>query len=149
MGTLFSEISDLALITMQDYKLDQLYEKSEEDFATFMAGFIVRSIPLFAHCKQSLDYDLEEQAFINVLTNKEKDILANYVIQLWVERIQHNLTRLSATMTPSDAKRTNLPQQIEKTQSVINEMREKNNQNETVYELQTFDFRKAANGDFF
>lgn len=45
MATTFEDIENLALVTIQDYKLDKLYAQSQDDFSTFLAGLVVRAVP--------------------------------------------------------------------------------------------------------
>lgn len=149
MATPFSAVEDLALVTIQDYKLDQLYEKNPLDWETFLSGFVVRASLHFTDSKTDLSYDLEQKAFINDLSNAEINILVYLFIEMWIERISQNLTQIVSTMTPSDAKRTNVPAMVKEQQYKLDVAREKNSQRITEYGYANADFQQWANGVFF
>lgn len=149
MATPFSEVIDLAMITIQDYKLDKLFQISESDWATFLSGFVVRAVPKFTNSKTPLNYDLTAQTFNNTLSLQEINILVYWFIEIWLERCQQELSQIKATMTPSDAKRTNVPQLIKERQVLIDECREKNSQTETVYGINNVNWINWGNGNFW
>ena len=67
MGTPFLNIYDRALVVIQDFRLDNLYEMDYKTFILFMKGFLVNGIDLFNGCLVNLDYeDIEEEEF-NIL----------------------------------------------------------------------------------
>lgn len=76
----FDEIEDLALVTINDYRLAKLWEQDEEEFKTYMDGFLFKAVADFIQCKQSLEYSLEERVFLSDLTHREKVILANWIV---------------------------------------------------------------------
>lgn len=78
--TSFDEVEDLALVIINDYRLRKLWEKSEEEFKTYMDGFLIKSIPQFKQCKQSLDYNMETRMFMSTLSLIEKSILADLLV---------------------------------------------------------------------
>ena len=85
--TPFSEIRELSLITIDDYKIDNLAQTDLEAFELYIQGFIIRAIPEFDGCLQSLEYELTPvPQFINTLTHKEKSILGKLVTLVWLER---------------------------------------------------------------
>ena len=79
MGTPFSEIIDMAMIGIRDYKLDTVFENDPEIFEKIMIGYLLKSVPKFTGCKQSLEYDLDTQTFNSTLDAIEIDILADLV----------------------------------------------------------------------
>ena len=85
--TPFSEIRELSLIAIDDYKIDNLAQIDQEAFELYIQGFIIRAIPEFDGCLQSLEYELTPiPQFINTLTHKEKSILGKLVTLVWLER---------------------------------------------------------------
>lgn len=85
--TSFDDIIDLALVEVNDYRLTKLYEnQTENDFNTYVDGFLISAIPLFSKCRQSLDYNLEERVFTNDLTLLEKSILAKLWVLQWYRK---------------------------------------------------------------
>lgn len=146
--TAFSTIEDLALVTIQDYKLDKLYRDNPTDWETFIAGYVVRGSLLFGNSRIDLSYDLNTLSFNADLTNDEIVILVNLFVQMWLERVQFNLSRLGATMTPSDAKRTSIYSMIKEQQELIDRTREKNSQLMTEYGRNSVDWGNWGNGIF-
>lgn len=85
--TSFDDIIDLALVEVNDYRLTKLYEnQTENDFNTYVDGFLISAIPLFSKCRQSLDYNLEERVFTNDLTLSEESILAKLWVLQWYRK---------------------------------------------------------------
>ena len=87
MSTSFDQVIDLALVTVDDYKLVKLYNQSQEGFQKWCDGFLLSAIPNFFQCRQSLDYDLSTRQFVSELTNVEISILADLWIIEWVNNI--------------------------------------------------------------
>src|SRR5699024_4678753 len=98
MNTRFEEIYDVALVVIQDYKLDNVYKSDPEVFYTFMRGLLTVGIPYFNGCLNDLSYSSEEieilnegeepikrtvYFFNNELTLKEKSILSKIVVYNW------------------------------------------------------------------
>lgn len=149
MATTFSQIEDLAMVTIKDYKLDKLYCNDPQKFETVLAGIMVRAVPLFNNSVTSLEYDLTTNSFTADLSLTEQNILAMLFVQIWLESKQNNLTQIASTMTPSDAKRTNVSQMIAERQNLIEMAREKNSQAMMDYAHKTVDWISMANGNFF
>ena len=149
MATPFSTIEDLALVTIQDYKLDRMYRASPTNWETFVAGYVVRASLHFDNSNIDLSYDLINKQFINTLGNSEIQILVYLFIQMWIERVAQNLTQIVSTMTPSDAKRTNVPAMVKEQQYKLDTLREKTAQMITEYSYANADFQGWANGNFF
>ena len=85
MATTFNDIIDMALITIQDYKLDELYSTSQANFETITEGFLLRGLPKFNTCRQSLDYDLNTKSFVSTFTPLEISILSDLWVEEWFE----------------------------------------------------------------
>lgn len=148
MGTPFSDIEDLALVTIQDYKLDALYQASQTDWATFVGGFVARASLLFRTSAIDLSYDINTLSFNSTLGRSEKNILVYLFIQMWLERSAQNLSQKMATMTPADAKRTNLPTTLKEQQYALDSIREKTTQLMTEYSYDNAAWSSWLNGDF-
>lgn len=148
MGTPFSDIEDLALVTIQDYKLDALYQTSQTDWATFVGGFVARASLLFRTSTIDLSYDINSLSFNNTLGRTEINILVYLFIQMWLERSAQNLSQKMATMTPADAKRANLPTTLKEQQYSLDTIREKTAQLMTEYSYDNAAWRSWLNGDF-
>lgn len=77
MATSFDTIEDLALVSINDYRLAKLYNQSEDDFRTYLDGFLLRGVPYFTQCRQTLEYDAINRQFTADLTLLEQSILAD------------------------------------------------------------------------
>ena len=85
--TSFDQVIDLALVTVDDYKLVKLYNQSEQEFKKWCDGFLLSAVPNFFQCRQSLEYDATTRQFVSDLTNIEISILADFWIIEWVNNI--------------------------------------------------------------
>lgn len=107
MATSFDEVIDLGLVLVDDYKLNKLYTNSPEDFYKFCDGILIKSIPNFVNCNQSLDYIVNYsenppvREFVNTLTMYEKDILADYWALEWFTRETQVASRINAALQNS------------------------------------------------
>ena len=146
--TAFSTIEDLALVTIQDYKLDSLYKSNPTDWETFIAGFVVRASLLFDNSRVDLSYDLDTLSFNADLGNSEVLVLVYLFIQMWIERVQQKLSDLVPTMTPSDAKRTGISTVMKERQEMLNQIREKTSQLMVDYGKQSVNWQDWGNGVF-
>lgn len=146
--TAFSTIEDLALVTIQDYKLDSLYKSNPTDWETFIAGFVVRASLLFDNSRVDLSYDLDTLSFKANLGNSEILVLVYLFIQMWIERVQQKLSDLVPTMTPSDAKRTGISTVMKERQEMLNQMREKTSQLMVDYGKNSVNWQDWGNGVF-
>ena len=85
--TSFDDVIDLALVEINDYRLNKLYEKgTEEDFNTYVDGILITAIPLFKNCKKVLSYDIEERTFTLDLSSLEITILAKLWVLQWYRK---------------------------------------------------------------
>lgn len=146
--TAFSTIEDLALVTIQDYKLDSLYKSNPTDWETFIAGFVVRASLLFDNSRVDLSYDLDTLSFNANLGNSEILVLVYLFIQMWIERVQQKLSDLVPTMTPSDAKRTGISTVMKERQEMLNQIREKTSQLMVDYGKNSVNWQDWGNGVF-
>lgn len=85
--TSFDDVIDLALVEINDYRLNKLYEKGEEeDFNTYVDGILITAIPLFKNCKKVLSYNIEERTFTSELSSLEITILAKLWVLQWYRK---------------------------------------------------------------
>ena len=85
--TSFDDVIDLALVEINDYRLNKLYEKGEEeDFNTYVDGILITAIPLFKNCKKVLSYNIEERTFTSELSSLEITIVAKLWVLQWYRK---------------------------------------------------------------
>lgn len=88
MATPFKEIYDLALISINDFRLDKLYLSSPTDFYNVLYGYLKKSIAKFTVCATDLSNrtsNAETGQFNNTLTDIESDILSTYLVLEWLD----------------------------------------------------------------
>lgn len=111
MATSFSIIEDIALVTVDDYKIAKLYNLDEDGFYKYCDGFLVSAIPNFYQCRQSLEYNLDNREFENDLTQKEISILADLWAIEWMRREIRRASQLANSLQTSQSFKTHSPAQ--------------------------------------
>lgn len=137
--TSFDEIIDLALVTVNDYRLSKLAEQGEENFNTYVDGFLISSIPYFPECRQSLDFDEEQRQFESDLTNLEKSILANLWIIQWYSRDNQTYALYRQHLqSASSFKNHSESQNLKENSIYLDKLREELDRQKISYQLQEF-----------
>lgn len=137
--TSFDEIIDLALVTVNDYRLSKLAGQGEENFNTYVDGFLISSIPYFPECRQSLDFDAEQRQFESDLTNLEKSILANlWVIQWYARDNQTYALYRQHLQSASSFKNHSESQNLKENSIYLDKLREELDRQKISYQLQEF-----------
>lgn len=137
--TSFDEIIDLALVTVNDYRLSKLAEQGEENFNTYVDGFLISSIPYFPECRQSLDFDAEQRQFESDLTNLEKSILANlWIIQWYARDNQTYALYRQHLQSVSSFKNHSESQNLKENSIYLDKLREELDRQKISYQLQEF-----------
>jgi hypothetical protein len=147
--TPFSDVYDLALMLIQDYTLNNLYQISPTDFETFMQGLLIRAIPDFKNCEQDLsNYDENAGTFNITLTYVEKDILAKLLtIKWWVRGIQ-DIRQTNLHLNDNDFKHFSEAQNLAGKQNYREVLREEVDRDMTEYGLKNINWTEWANGKF-
>jgi len=150
MATTYDEIYDLALVSIRDYKLDELFNISEPDFKTYLKGFLIRAIPKFTNSRQDLD-DRDDvlDTFNITLTTKEQDILATLLTNQWLEKEIKDVTQFNLHLNDTDFKHYAESKNLQEKQNLHDKTRERVNQDMTDYGLKQIDWQAWANGNFF
>lgn len=143
--TSFDTIIDLAMATIQDYKLNNLYDSSQDDFATITNAFLVRGLPEFTNCKSSLAYDSNQHAFLTDLSPLEISILADLWVYEWFNWHVQNVTQFQGKMSPSDFKHYSEAENLKQKSEYMDKIREKFNQKMVDYSLQTVNWDSLGN----
>lgn len=136
MGTPFSDVIDMALVCMQDYKLDALAKNDPDTFEQVMVNYLVKSVPKFSGCLQSLDFDLASLSFNNVLSIKEIDILADYLVMTWWEEHNNDVLVYTEALRDADFNRYATGQNMARRIETVDGLREKVRQDVNDYQMQ-------------
>lgn len=102
MGTSLSEIYDIFMLTVTDYRLNDLFEMSETDFENYLNGFLEFAIADFDICDQDLNYDKETNSFSETLTRENKIILATLMTKHWLNKLVNDITQMNLHVTDRD-----------------------------------------------
>ncbi len=87
MTTDYSDVYDLFITKVKDWKLDSLYASSLVDFETYLQRFLIDAVASFEDvCNQSLEKDDTEAEFSETLTQRNQLILANLMIEGWLDK---------------------------------------------------------------
>lgn len=149
MGTSFDDVIDMGLITIQDYKLDNLLNiNNGTAFQTFCDGLLIRSLPTFYQCVTDLSYDATSRTFTNILSSLEISILADIFVYTWFERVVNNITQIENKMSPSDFKHYSEAENLKQKSEYKDKMREMYSQKINEYLHLNADWSSMASGDF-
>lgn len=123
--TTFDVVEDRALTIIDDYKLDKLFQLSEEQFNTFCDGLLIKAAGDFIDCVKSLDYDEENRQFTATLDNNEINILANYFVITWWERETNVASQIALKLKTNNTFAFNSEaQNFKEKQNIIDKLRE-------------------------
>lgn len=137
MATSFDTIIDLALSTVDDYTLVKLYNQGEAEFLKFCDGLLIRAIPNFYHCRQSLAYDAEKREFVSDFSPLEVSILADLWAIEWMTRKVDNSSQFQAKLQNSGSfKNHSEAQNLKEKTAWLDRMRERVYQKITDYQLE-------------
>lgn len=123
--TTFDVVEDRALTIIVDYKLDKLFQLSEDQFNTFCDGLLIKASGEFTDCVKSLDYDEENRQFTATLDNNEINILAYYFVIAWWERETNVASEIALKLKTNNTFAFNSEaQNFKEKQNVIDKLRE-------------------------
>lgn len=149
MGTPFSTIVDRALITINDYKLDALYEEDMDAFEKVLTGYVVKAVPYFTQCLKPLDYDMETLEFEADLDMYEINILADYVVIVWYESQLQDVLEFQESLQDKEFKRYSTGQNLVPRQNYLTELKTRVKQEGQNYQaLQNFNSLPFFGGAF-
>lgn len=137
--TSFDDVIDLALVTVNDYRLSKLITQGVADFNTYVDGFLISAIPFFPECKQDLSYNLDERTFNSDLTSLEKSILANLWVIQWYSRDNQTYALYRQHLqAASSFKNHSESQNLKENSAYLDKLREELDRQKVAYQLQSF-----------
>lgn len=149
MSTLYSDIYDLAMIEIRDYKLDKIYALSPTNFAIYMRGFLAKAIPKFMNCVTDLsDRDDITMQFNNDLSDKEQDILSEWFVISWLSKEISDVTQFNMHLNDTDFKHYSEAQNLKEKTTHRDKLREMVKQDEVDYGLQNINWTDWASGNY-
>ena len=111
--TSFETVYEQMMVSIEDYQLNNLYNKNYGAFVALMVDYIKSGIPEFTECLQSLTYSTQTVVnadgqsetlyyFDQDLTPKEISILSKTVLLRWWERHLQTVTSFENKVTLKD-----------------------------------------------
>jgi hypothetical protein len=105
MGTPYSDIFELFLASVRDYKLDDLMEDSQSSLETYLKPLLIKAIPNFYDCTQNLEDRNDSTLTFNIdLTTSEKVILSNLLLIEWLTKEVNDVLQMSLHLNDRDFK---------------------------------------------
>lgn len=106
MATPYSDVFELFLGSIQDYKINNIYDSSTtEEFEEYLTTFLIKAIPHFYNCQKDLELrDDTLRSFDETLTTNERVILSNLMIVEWLKKETNDLTQMQLHLGDKDFK---------------------------------------------
>lgn len=133
--TKFERIYDMALVTIQDYKLNSLAVQDYDAFLEFLQSILESTIPEFYGVLGSIEYDSEKAEFLSELSIQEISILSKGMVINWFARETQNVTQFNLHLNNREFKHYAESQNLKEKSEYIDRLREKYNQEITNYQL--------------
>lgn len=133
MATDFDTVLDTMMVTIRDYKLDNLYDTEPTLFYQILENYMIRGIPKFKECLKSLEYDKSSRTFLSELDMYEVDVVADWGVIEWYTAELQDVLEFKEALNDSDFKRYSTGQNLRPRQDYLNGLREKVKQDSTEY----------------
>ena len=148
--TPYDDILDLALVSIEDYRLNKLSTNSPDEFKLILEGFMIRGLSNFENCIKDLsDRDDDTHQFNVVLDDLEKSIIADWTAIMWLDK-EINDTRQITSMLQNrnEAHRyseaNNLKAKADHRVQMVEDVKHK----QTTYSLKHADWKGGASGNY-
>jgi len=143
MATPYSEVFDLFLASIQDYRINRLYEKSVEDMENYLMSFLIKAIVNFRKCKTDLeDRDDTNKVFNQTLSTDEKVILSNLMIVEWLTKEVNDILSLKNFLQDTDFKTYSQANNLKEKRELLTTMKEMVDKQIVQYSYNNFDWSK-------
>src|SRR5690606_38777042 len=143
MATPYSEVFDLFLASIQDYRINRLYEKSVEDMENYLIPFLIKAITNFRKCKTDLeDRDDENRIFNQTLSTDEKVILSNLMMVEWLTKEVNDILQMRLYLQDTDFKTYSQANNLREKRELLTTMKEMVDKQIVQYSYNNFDWSK-------
>lgn len=143
--TKFNSVYDVFLANVTD---DMYMELTKQDTEQLLQELLISAIPWFEFPRQSLEYDDCSQAFVNDLTLEEINILATYMIMLWIQQQLASVENTRMKYSGSDFKFTSQANHMAKLQAMEKEYERKGFHLQRLYKRRMIDKNGIARSSF-
>ena len=148
--TPYDDILDLALVSIEDYRLNKLYKESPAEFKLILEGFMIRGLSNFNNCVKDLsDRDEIEHQFNVKLDDLEKSIIADWTAIMWLDKEINDTRQITAMLqNRNEAHRyseaNNLKAKTDHRVQMVEDVKHK----QTEYGFKHTDWKRWANGNY-
>jgi hypothetical protein len=141
MGTTLTEVTDLFLSAIYDYRLNAIYTNSGSlIFNTYIEPWLLKSIQDFYICDQPLDYVVTSGSadgyFIQTLTMQNQIIISQYMELYWLQKGIQDIRAMNNVIQDHDFKNFSPAQILQARTSNYNSKREELSQKLVDYSYQ-------------
>jgi len=140
MATNLSEVFDLFMMTITDYRLLDLYNTSEDEFENYLQAWLIFGINDFYVCDQSLVFDEDTKIFTETLTQPNKVILATLMMRYWLQKLVNDVTQIQLHITDRDFKVASEAQNLREKLAALNVAKEQCSQMLNDYSYRRVDW---------
>ena len=125
-------------------------EGSMEIFKTIMDGFMIRGLPNFDNCTKNLsDRDDEARSFNFELTDREKEIIADYTDIMWLDKEINDTRQITAMLqNKNEAHRYSEANNLNAKRERRIQMNEDVSYKKTSYGLRNNNWKEWANNNY-
>lgn len=148
MGTHISEVFDLFMMTITDYRLLALFDASEPDFENYLQAWLEFAIVDFSVCDQSLNFDDTTKEFPVVLSRENKVVLATLMMKYWLQKAVNDITQMNLHVQDRDFKVASEAQNLREKVAALNVAKEQCSQLLTDYDLKRVNWTNWFAQDF-
>jgi len=147
-NTSLSEVYDLFMMTITDYRLIDLLQTSEPDFENYLQSWLEYAIVDFSVCDQDLDFDEDTKEFPVVLSRDSKTMLATLMMKYWLQKAVNDVTQFNLHITDRDFKVASEAQNLREKSTHLNMAIERCSQMLNDYAYKRVDWTNWFNQSF-
>lgn len=141
--TPYSEIFELFLASIRDYRIDRLYNQSVEDMENYLTPFLIKAITNFRKCKVDLeDRDDQSRVFNQTLSTDEKVILSNLMVVEWLTKEVNDVLQMRLHLQDTDFKIYSAANNLKEKRELLIEFQNNVDKQITQYIYKNFDWSK-------
>jgi len=143
MSTPYSDVFNLFLTSIQDYRINKLYSQSVEQMENYLIPFLIKAITNFRKCKTDLeDRDDVNKIFNQTLSTDEKVILSNLMIVEWLTKEVNDILSLRNFLQDTDFKTYSQANNLKEKRELLTTMKEIVDKQIVQYSYNNFDWSK-------
>ena len=148
MTTHAREIYDLFLQQVSDYRLEVLFETSEEDFENFLEAWLIFSYSEFSNLDIDFDFDTDTGVFSRKLNLQEKSILATLMMRYWLQKLVNDVTQINLHIADRDFRVASEAMNLREKTVYLNTVKEQCSQMLSDYSYRKNDWESWNNQNF-